>query len=893
MVKTIETTCAYCGVGCGIKAEVRDSELHLVDIQGADSHPANIGWLCSKGSALGETVSLDNRLLIPRVEGKTVSWTQALEEVASRLQQTIAAYGPESVALYGSGQLLTEDYYVANKLMKGFIGSANIDTNSRLCMASTVAGQKRAFGSDTVPNCYEDLELCDLLVLTGSNTAWCHPVLFHRIRAAKEQRPEMKVVVIDPRKTDTCDIADLHLPIKPGTDVALFAGLLLALSVRGVVDQDYVQQHTSGLMSALAAANETVGAVHNVAELCDVDAAIIETFYDWFARTNKTVTAWSQGVNQSVAGTDKVNAILNCHLLTGRIGKPGSGPLSLTGQPNAMGGREVGGLANQLAAHMDFSDAEDIDRVRRFWNAPNMATRPGKTAVELFRAVERGEIKFIWIMGTNPLVSMPDAGQCREALARCPTVVVSDCIEKTDTSVLADILLPAAGWSEKDGTVTNSERRISRQRTLFPLSGEARPDWWIISQVAVKLGFSDAFDYQRARDIFCEHARLSGLENSAAGKRRGFDISALGQIARDSYDDLQPVQWPVINKDDYQPLASKRLFANGDFFTPDRKARFVPVRYEIQPNQPNDRYPFLLNTGRIRDQWHTMTRTGLSARLSQHTDEPFIDIYPQDAVRLNLQKQGYCRVSSEWGSTVMKVRLDSGCREGVVFAPMHWSRQNSRSGSIGSLVNPYTDPLSKQPDCKHTPVQLEPCQLEWRGVVFSRQRQSMQPFTYATEVRTEPGFRYELGDNQSLAEQLEFQGERIHYTDSASGAVHTVWFFKGRLEGILISGTQPLECDRTWLQKAFDRSEWLLAERWQLLSGVAPVGKDEGRTVCACFAVGERSIVRVIAAEGLTKPCQVGDKLKAGTNCGSCIPAIRRLIEEAEQEVLTYPVCMP
>ncbi|AMO55790.1 nitrate reductase [Endozoicomonas montiporae] len=879
MAKTVHTTCAYCGVGCGIKAEVSDQTLHLVNIQGNEDHPANFGRLCSKGSALGETVSLENRLLTPEVDGEVVHWDRALESVASRLRDTVAQYGPDAVALYGSGQLMTEDYYVANKLMKGFIGSANIDTNSRLCMASTVAGHKRAFGSDTLPNCYEDLEQCDLLVLVGSNTAWCHPVLFQRIRAAKQQRPEMKVVVIDPRKTDTCDIADLHLPLRPGTDVALFAGLLMHLSERGVVDGHYVEQHTTGLQGALKAAEESAGSIQKVAEICDLDCQSVEAFYRWFASLDKTVTAWSQGVNQSVAGTDKVNAIINCHLLTGRIGKPGSGPLSLTGQPNAMGGREVGGLASQLAAHMDFSDPADIDRVRRFWQAPAMADKPGKTAVDMFQAVEKGKIKFIWIMGTNPLVSMPDADQCRAALAKCPTVVVSDCIKTTDTSAYADILLPAAGWSEKDGTVTNSERRISRQKALFPLSGDARPDWWIVSQVATCLGFSEAFNYQQASQIFCEHAALSGFENSDSGKRRDFDISALSRLTENDYDQLQPLQWPVSGRGHYTAVGSKRLFAGGGFFTEDRKARFVPTCFSWQRNQPDEDYPLLLNTGRIRDQWHTMTRTALSARLSQHIDEPFIEVHPDDASRLMIKDQSYCRVSSAFGNAVLKVTVTDSCKQGTVFAPMHWSRTNSRSGAIGSLVNPLTDPVSRQPDCKHTPVRLEAFDFNWHGVFLTREKLDMQAFTYGTEVRMQHGFRYELSDDQDLTESLNMSGDRIRYLDPVSGCTRHVLFKQNKLQGILITDCQPVQCDRSWLQSAFARSEWSVTDRWQLLAGNAPQGEGEGQTVCACFGVGERLICRAIAADGITDPAQVGQTLKAGTNCGSCIPEIRRLIK--------------
>ncbi|MFZ4700380.1 MAG: molybdopterin-dependent oxidoreductase, partial [Candidatus Methylumidiphilus sp.] len=419
---TTKTTCPYCGVGCGILATAQDGG--TVQIQGDPDHPANYGMLCSKGSALGETVGLEGRLLHPEIGGRKVGWDEALDTVANRFMQTIAEHGPDAVAFYVSGQLLTEDYYVANKLMKGFIGSGNIDTNSRLCMSSSVAGHKRAFGEDIVPGCYEDLELADLLVLVGSNTAWCHPVLYRRIAKAKEDRPGMKIVVIDPRRTAACELADLHLPLKPGSDVALFNGLLHHLRRNDRLDFDFMENHVSGFAQALALAAEGSPSIPATASACGLGEAGVAQFFQWFHGTEKTVTAWSQGVNQSSSGTDKVNAIINVHLATGRIGKPGMGPFSLTGQPNAMGGREVGGMANQLAAHMDFDNASHHEIVSEFWNAPNLASRPGLKAVELFQAIGEGRIKALWITATNPVVSLPDSNAVRRALASCEFVVV-------------------------------------------------------------------------------------------------------------------------------------------------------------------------------------------------------------------------------------------------------------------------------------------------------------------------------------------------------------------------------------------------------------------------------------------------------------------------------------
>jgi assimilatory nitrate reductase catalytic subunit len=505
---TVRTTCPYCGVGCGVNAQVgQDGAL---SIAGDAAHPASQGRLCVKGAALGETVGLQGRLLAPmlREEGglRAASWDEALDKVAGGFARIIAEHGPDAVALYVSGQLLTEDYYVANKFMKGYVGSANIDTNSRLCMSAAVAGHKRAFGEDLVPGCYEDFEVADLVVLVGSNAAWCHPTLYQRLARAKEARPQMQVVVIDPRRTATCDLADLHLAIKPGTDVWLFNGLLAYLATK-VANADFVIRHTDGLADALDAAGQG-GSLLDVARACRLDPHQLLQFYELFARTDKVVTAFTMGVNQSSSGADKVNSIINCHLVTGRIGQPGMGPFSLTGQPNAMGGREVGGLANMLAAHMELENADERAALKTFWDAPRMADKPGLKAVDLFRAIEEGTIKAVWIMATNPLVSMPDADQARRALAKCELVVASDIVEGTDTNGLAHVLLPALGWGEKDGTVTNSERCISRQRAFLATPGAARADWDIVCDVARRMGYA-GFDFTAPHQIFDEHARLS------------------------------------------------------------------------------------------------------------------------------------------------------------------------------------------------------------------------------------------------------------------------------------------------------------------------------------------------------------------------------------------------
>ena len=469
----VKTTCPYCGVGCGVIAE-RDAA-GLVSVRGDPQHPANFGRLCGKGSALAETIGLEGRLLEPVIDGEAASWDVALDHVAEGFGRIVRQHGPNSVAFYVSGQILTEDYYVVNKLAKGFVGTANIDTNSRLCMASSVAGHKRAFGSDTVPGCYEDLELADLLVLVGSNAAWCHPVLYQRMEAAKARNPACRIVVIDPRRTATCEGADLHLALRSGSDSVLFNGLLAYLARNNAIDRAFVEASTTGAEAALGqVADQTVS---QTADVCGLAEGTVELFFDWFARTERVVTLYSQGINQSSSGADKVNAILNCHLLTGRIGRPGMGPFSLTGQPNAMGGREVGGLANQLAAHMEIENPQHRDLVQRFWRSPVIADKAGLKAVDMFDAIGEGRIKAVWIMSTNPLVSLPDADRARRALEACEFVVVSDCMRLTDTTRYANVLLPATTWGEKSGTVTNSERRISRQRPFLPAPGSARADW--------------------------------------------------------------------------------------------------------------------------------------------------------------------------------------------------------------------------------------------------------------------------------------------------------------------------------------------------------------------------------------------------------------------------------
>ena len=885
MSQAIRTTCPYCGVGCGLVAS-RDRNDQLV-LRGDPDHPANSGRLCSKGAALAETLSLDDRLLHPQLHGRQCDWDTALDYVARGFMETLQRHGPESVAFYVSGQLLTEDYYVANKLMKGYIGTANIDTNSRLCMASTVAGYKRAFGADVVPCSYEDLEQAQLIVLVGSNAAWCHPVLYQRMVAARRNRPDMKLVVIDPRRTASCDAAELHLPIRPGSDVMLFNGLLAYLHAADVRDHVFTSRCTEGLDAALELACREAADIEEVARYCDVTVEALRTFYDLFARNERTVTVFSQGVNQSSSGTDKVNSIINCHLFSGRIGRPGMGPFSFTGQPNAMGGREVGGLSNQLAAHMALENEADRERVQRFWQSPRIADKPGLKAVELFDALDSGRIKAVWIMGTNPAVSLPDSNVVQKALRQCPLVVVSDCIAETDTTALADVLLPALAWGEKDGTVTNSERRISRQRVFLEAPASARADWWMLCQVATRMGYGPGFAYDSAADIFNEYAALTALENDGA---RPLNLAGLRDLSAAQYADLQPVQWPVT-----RPGApgAERMYRDGIFNAADGKARFIAVASRAPAHAPDMHYPLVLNTGRVRDQWHTMTRSGKSARLTAHTPEPFVHISPRDSIKYDFTDGGLVEVQSRWGSARLRARVDESVRHGELFAPMHWSDCTASRARIDAVVNPAVDPVSGEPEFKHTPVRVRKYVPAWQGFLLSRRRLKPESATYWVQARRAGFWLHELAGEQlpadwaATARQLLCAADDevgwIELFDKSSQTYRAARLVQGRLESCMFIARNPASLpQRAWLETLFGQSELSGTERRYLLSGKAPGDQPaQGRTVCACFGVGEQTILDAIAGGNITTVEQISDCLKAGSNCGSCLPELRALLAQA------------
>ena len=876
----VRTTCPYCGVGCGVSAAAGQGR--SLSIAGDQAHPANFGRLCSKGMALGSTVGLEGRLLEPMVGGRAVGWPEATVHVARRLSETIARHGPDSVAFYVSGQLLTEDYYAANKLMKGFIGSANIDTNSRLCMASAVVAQQQAFGTDLVPGCYEDLDLAQLVVFAGHNAAWTHPVLFRRMEEARVHG--QRWAVIDPRRTDTAEMADLHLALAPQTDVRLWNGLCAWLMQHGLCDDGFITAHTQGLAdlnAALAADDQSPAAV---AADCGVAEADLVAFFRLFAEAPRTVSLFSQGSNQSVQGVAKGLAVINAHLITGRIGKPGACPFSITGQPNAMGGREVGGMASTLAAHMGF-EPDSVARVGRFWGSDRVASRPGLKAVEMFDAVADGRIKAIWIMATNPAVSLPDSRRVAAALARCPLVIVSDCMAETDTTAFAHVKLPALAWGEKDGAVTNSERRISRQRPLFAPPGQARPDWRIVADVAAAMGFADAFGWRSPLQVFREHARLTAYENQG----RTLDLGSLVSLTPDAYDALAPVQWPVGPKG-----GTRRLFTDGRFAAPDGRARLMPVRPQPPVAITDGGFPLALNTGRLRDQWHTMTRTGLAPELCRHAPEPVLDIHPDDAAAAGIVEGVLTRIVTPRGEAVAIARLTDRQRPGELFLPMHFTSAFAPEGRANPLVAARVDPQSGQPEFKHSPARVRPYRETWRGFFLARSGLRCPDGLALVWRRTpmEGCHLHQFAGRGDEAERLALReavmrgarGELLRLEDGAAAMLREAELAEGRLQRVLFvtaGGSLP---SPEWLARQFGEPVLGDLARAMLLHGRAPgAAADEGPLVCACNSVGARRIAAAVQA-GAQDAQAVGRATGAGTGCGSCRPEIIRLLKAAAQQ---------
>ena len=932
------STCPYCGVGCGVIIESIGAQ--ITGVRGDPAHPANFGRLCTKGSTLHLTaaaeVTRQTRLLQPLrrrardAEPVPIGWDEALDEAATVFADTIATHGPDAVGFYISGQLLTEDYYVFNKLVKGLIGTNNLDTNSRLCMSSAVAGYKKTLGADAPPACYEDLDHASCLFIIGSNTAWAHPILFRRIEDARRAQPGMRIVVVDPRRTDTCEIADLHLAIQPGTDVMLMHGMLHLMLWEGWTKPDYIAAHTSGFEALRALVRDCTP--ERVAQVCGITADDLLTAARWFATSPATLSLYCQGLNQSSSGTAKNAALVNLHLATAQIGRPGAGPLSLTGQPNAMGGREVGGMANLLGGHRDMASAEHRAEIAALWGVPDVPARPGLTAIEMFEAAADGRIKALWISCTNPAQSMPDQAMVRRALERCEFVVVQEAFATTATCARADLLLPATTWGEKVGTVTNSERRISRVRPAVAAPGQARHDWSAVADFAQRLerrlppvGSGTLFPYaldeaDGAEAIWCEHREST----------RGRDLDITG-LSWAMLDDLGPQQWPV----PAGAMAGRaRLYEDGVFPTPDGRARFHAAPYRPVAEPREARYPFALNTGRLRDQWHGMSRTGTLGRLFGHAPEPVVQLNPQDLARRQLRDGDLVHVTSRRGSVVIPAQASAEIGLGQAFIAMHWGAEylggRSSTGEpiagVNALTTPACCPDSRQPELKHAAVKILKAELPWgllamawlpaeRALAVERSLRALMPgFEFASCVPFGTGAALVAGNagagertgmllraaahqapDDALLQRIETLlglagADTLRYVDARHGQrraarlVRTGDGTEAHLEGFLLGGDIRAEAwIRTLLQEQLPAQTF---GRLLLRPGAtAPAGvAARGKIVCSCFGITETAIADTLAT------CPGADRerlallqgtLKCGTNCGSCIPELQRMVRAA------------
>ncbi len=703
--QTFKSTCSYCGVGCGII--IQKDKYGKIKVKGDPGHPVNKGMLCSKGKNLNYVVNdTHDRLLYPQMRwGKQqplerVDWEVAMERAAAVFGTIIKKYGPDAVGFYISGQCITEEYYLINKLVKGYLNTNNIDTNSRLCMSAAVMGHTKVFGEDIVPVSYEDIELADCFLVTGANPAWCHPILWRRIEQHKERYPDVKIVVVDPRYTQTCDLADLHLPLKPGTDTTLYKAFARCMIEEGTVDKEFVAKHTEGFEAYKAAVFER--SVEEAAVICELPSADIRKAARYMGEAKGFISLWAMGLNQSGDGVNRNTSLLALSLLTGQIGKPGAGPLSLTGQANAMGGREVGGMSTLLAAHKRLDNPKHRQEIADFWGVEAIPSKPGLTATQMVEALEQGKLKAIWIVCTNPLISLPDSSRAEKALKNAKFVVVQDISQKAAAIPFADLVLPAAGWAEKEGTMTNSERRVSHLSKAVEAPGEALPDVEIIKHFAQKMGF-EGFGHGHPSEIFAEHAALT--------KGSNIDISEL------TYETLMQegsVQWPFRKSE----RNSKRPFSDGRFPTASGRARFLLDGPQSNPETPDPQYPLVLTTGRIRDQWHTMTRTGKVNGLGQHIPIPFLEIHPDDARIRGIKEDKPVIIRGRRGEVKVNAKVTETIKKGVVFLPMHWGKLMGKDfARTNNLTGNDIDPVSKQPDFKFSRVEVVPFQKPPQRIV--------------------------------------------------------------------------------------------------------------------------------------------------------------------------------
>ncbi|MBC7599895.1 MAG: molybdopterin-dependent oxidoreductase [Polaromonas sp.] len=981
------STCPYCGVGCGVVIESCGDQ--ITGVRGDPDHPANFGRLCTKGATLALTataaVTRQTRLLYPMRRGqrheapKRISWDSALDFAAARFADIARRHGPDAVGFYVSGQLLTEDYYVFNKLAKGLLGTNNIDTNSRLCMSSAVAGYKKTLGADAPPTCYDDVQYAQCIFIVGSNTAYAHPILFRRIEDAKAANPALKIIYCDPRRTDTAELADLYLAIQPGTDVALFNGMLHIMLWEGWLDTAWMAAHTSGFEALKATVRDYTPEL--VSETCGLSKADLLTAARLFATSASTLSLYCMGLNQSSHGTDKNAALINLHLATGQIGKPGAGPFSLTGQPNAMGGREVGGMANLLSAHRDMHNPAHRAEVAALWGVESVPEKPGTTAIEMFQAAADGQIKALWIACTNPAQSMPDQATVRRALQRAELVIVQEAFATTATCAYADLLLPATSWGEKIGTVTNSERRISRVRAAVPAPGKARHDWAIAVEFAQRLekllrprsphpnplpkgegtraeplhnpvvlpprplGEGRGEGFPRP-SLFCYSINepTAGVEtiwNEHRESTRGRDLDITGM----SYAmlDAAPQQWPLKTG---ETTGKARLYEDGVFATPDGRARFVNTAYKpvAEPRQP--RYPFALTTGRLRDQWHGMSRTGTLGRLFGHVAEPCVQMNPSDMARRLLKNGDLVHVTSPRGSIVLPLQSSAEVAVSQAFIAMHWGEEYlsglSATGEplsgVNALTSPAFCPSSKQPELKHTAVKILKAELPWTLLAMAwlpfghslAAREQLKPlmktFAFASCVpfsnntplvagvgnaqSERVGVLFRAASHEAPQGDVLVQIERIlglnsadclHYIDKKKGQRRAARLQRlddrADLTGFLLAGDTSAEAwIKTLLQDELPAQAY---GRLLLLPGAkAPVAvQSRGKLVCTCLNVTDAAIqahllslqhgpalsesgVGYLASED-ERLASLQKTLQCGTNCGSCVPELKRMVRGA------------
>jgi assimilatory nitrate reductase catalytic subunit len=915
----VATTCCYCGVGCGVLVAT-DGE-KITGVRGDPLHPANHGQLCSKGLALATTAAPalhGLRATVPMLRAeragtrRPVGWDAALEHAAERFAAIIAEHGPDAVAFYVSGQLLTEDYYVFNKLAKGLVGTNNIDTNSRLCMSSAVASHRQSLGADAPPCAYEDLDHADLLLVAGANPAWAHPVLYRRLERARAARlsggrPALRTIVVDPRRTDTAREADLHLPILPGTDVALFNGLLHLLLWEGAIDRTFIDAHTEGFDALKALVRDYPP--ETVAGLCGIEPSALATAARWIAEADALLSLWCQGLNQSTSGSANGSALINLHLATGQIGRPGAGPFSLTGQPNAMGGREVGGLANLLSAHRSLADPADRAEVAAFWGVETVPEKPGLTAIELFDALGSGRVKAVWIACTNPAQSLPDQRSVHAALECAEFVVLQEAYATTETARHADLLLPASSWGEKEGTVTNSERRISRVRAAVPPPGEARADWAIARDFARRLearlrpGLPTLFPWADAEAVWNEHR--------ATTRGRDLDITGLSWAVLESDG---PQQWPMPEGAD---IGTTRLYGDGRFPTPSGRARFIASAWRPPAEAVDARWPLRLNTGRLRDQWHAMSRSGTHARAFAHAPEPRLAMHPRDMARRALVPGDWAKVESRRGSIHVQVEASEDQRSGQVFLPMHWGRRflgGRGAFGVNTLTQPAFDPLSKQPELKAAAVRVARADLPWRLLAFGvggpagalATLDALAPLLEGCDaasatligsvpdgwlVRAASGVPFDADWLAGFDAACGLGGHGvIRYDDARRHVGRRITVAGDRLLGVRLSGDAGALAAGDWLRDWLQRGapvtpvrRLLAAPAAQAPDGFAAPGPGAA-AVCTCWQVDAAAIERCLGGIDHTTatgaPAQAAlahlqQALRCGTQCGSCLPELR------------------